>query len=233
VLVGFVMGAMGQDYYPRLTALIHKKDEASHLIQDQTEMAVLLAAPILICVSCLSPWLLKLAYSEHFVMAAPAVTWLALGCLGRVVSWPLGYALLAEGKSLTILIYEALFCALSIVFAWIGVRVGGVEGAAAGFAFLYLLHWVVMAMLIRRRIGFVANSRLIGLVMTASFSILLGLWIGPWAGVALSLAATIYSARTVLRHLGPNHRVYVLVARLKPLAYILGLKLAENPTSNI
>lgn len=224
VLVGFVLSAMGQDYYPRLSAVIHKKDEAAALIRDQTEMAVLLASPILVAVSSLAPWLLKLAFSAHFVAAAPAVTCLALGCLLRIVSWPLGFALLAEGRPLAILAYEVTFSALSVGLAWGGLMFGGLVGAAASFALLYLLYWVAMSCLISSRVGFLPSRSLLGMILGAAVLVALGNWMHIYIGLFVSLATALYCARSLLHHLEPSHRAHKLAIKFGPLGRMLGAK---------
>ncbi|MDZ4212174.1 MAG: oligosaccharide flippase family protein, partial [Methylotenera sp.] len=44
--IGFVLGAMVADYYPRLTGVINDKVAASRLVNEQTEIALLLSAPV-------------------------------------------------------------------------------------------------------------------------------------------------------------------------------------------
>lgn len=45
---GLVLGAMGADYYPRLASAIHDADAANRLVNEQTEVALLLAGPMFI-----------------------------------------------------------------------------------------------------------------------------------------------------------------------------------------
>lgn len=228
VLIGFVLGAMGQDYYPRLIALIHEhKESAAKLIHDQTEMAVLMAAPVLVWVSACAPFFLRCAYTEHFVVAAPAVTWLALGCLGRVISWPLGYALLADGSPAKILTYEVAFSLVSVGLAWAGVRIAGLEGACASFAVHYLLYWAVMSKLINARLGFLPTKRLLGMIALVAASIYAASSMVVWLAVGLAVAVTLASARCVLSRLGPDHRASRALIRVPALARLLGLVRTE------
>ncbi len=53
--LGFILGAMGTDYFPRLTASIHEKTTATRLVNEQTEVALLLIAPILIALLGCAP----------------------------------------------------------------------------------------------------------------------------------------------------------------------------------
>src|SRR5207302_2556810 len=43
--VGIILGAMGADFYPRLTASINNKQEANRLVNEQTLVGLLLAGP--------------------------------------------------------------------------------------------------------------------------------------------------------------------------------------------
>jgi len=64
--LGFVLGAMATDYYPRLTAAISDTATATRLVNEQTEVALLLCAPVLLAMLGLAPWVIHLLYSAEF-----------------------------------------------------------------------------------------------------------------------------------------------------------------------
>ncbi len=99
--IGFVLGAMGADYYPRLTSVIHDKVAASRLVNEQTEVALLLSAPVFIAMIGLAPWVIHLLYSSAFTPAIEVLRWQILGDVLKVVSWPLGFVILAAGAGKT------------------------------------------------------------------------------------------------------------------------------------
>lgn len=223
-LAGFVLTAMGHDYYPRLIAIIGEKEKSRKLVHDQSEMALLMAAPILVTVAAAAPWLLSLAFSEKFIPASSIVVWLSLGCLARVLAWPLGLALLAEGSPLRILAYECSTSALAVALAWIGVRLAGLDGAGAAFACLNLLYWMALYALIRRRLGFVISTNLLINVFLVAIVITTNFWLGPIPGLILSTLTALVCSRSVFRHLGPSHRVFKMAVRVPGLAWVLGLR---------
>ena len=53
--IGFVLGAMGTDYFPRLTEAISDPARARKLVNEQTEMALLLAGPVLLAMTASPP----------------------------------------------------------------------------------------------------------------------------------------------------------------------------------
>src|SRR5262249_40687962 len=68
--ISFVLSAMGADYYPRLTGVIDQPDLAVQMVNEQTEVALLLAGPVLITMLAMAPWVIRLLYTSEFAPAA-------------------------------------------------------------------------------------------------------------------------------------------------------------------
>ena len=78
--VGFLLGAMGADYYPRLTEVIHDKVAAVQLMNDQAQLGLAIGGPVLLLLIGLAPWVITLLYSCEFEPRSNAPTvanWLA------------------------------------------------------------------------------------------------------------------------------------------------------------
>ena len=97
--VAFVLQAMGADYYPRLTAAVARGDPAGRLVQEQAEVALLLAAPVLLGTLAAASFLIRLLYSDAFAPAVSILRWQVLADVLKVASFPFGYVLLAKGRS--------------------------------------------------------------------------------------------------------------------------------------
>ena len=221
VLVNFILAAMGQDYYPKLSSLIHEKEKACHLINAQVETALLLAAPLLIGVSTMSPWLIKLAYTDKFLGVSSIITCLSLGCIGRIISWPLGFTLLAEGNPFRILASELPANLLSVAMAWLGFHYyGGVKGVAAAWAVFYLIYWVGLSLYVYRRFGYITEGRQLLLIFSITLLTALGFWTNPWVGLCITLLTSFYCIKKIVTILNPQNR---LIAWLDnhPLLYRL------------
>ena len=67
LFAGFVLGAMGADFYPRLSGLIHDREAAIRAVNEQTEIGVLLALPGLLATLALAPWVIHAFYTKEFV----------------------------------------------------------------------------------------------------------------------------------------------------------------------
>jgi PST family polysaccharide transporter len=197
--VGVVLQAMGTDFYPRLTAAAHDNAAIARLVNEQTQVSVLLAGPGVLATITLAPLLLSGFYSPQFVAAADLLRWLCLGMMLRVVSWPMGYIIVAKG-------WQGLFIAIEIGAALIHVGLAalllprfGVDGAGMAFAALYACHGVAVYIIARRRCGFrfgAPNAKLLAtfgaasVLAFASFAVL-PFW---WATLASGLAAAVGGA---------------------------------------
>jgi O-antigen/teichoic acid export membrane protein len=152
--IGFVLGAMGTDYYPRLTAAIHDHDAVNRMVNEQAEVALLLAGPVFLAMLALAPWVIELLYSNKFTEATHILRWQVLGDVLKVASWPLGYILVASGDGRTYMLTESLVIAVFAALVWFGLPILGVKATGVAFFGMYMLHLPLMYWLARRRTGF-------------------------------------------------------------------------------
>jgi O-antigen/teichoic acid export membrane protein len=154
VYLTFVLGAMATDYYPRLSACIKDKPAACRLINEQTEIAMLLAGPIILALIATAPWVMWLLYSADFAPAANILRWQLLGDIPKVLSWPLGFALLAAGAGKTFIVTESL--AIGVFVGGVCAGLGGLGVQATGVAFLamYVVYLPAVLWVAKRRLNF-------------------------------------------------------------------------------
>lgn len=153
-IVSFILNAMGADYYPRLTGMAHDSEAMTRLVNEQTEIGLLLATPGLFAGMVLSPWLIHLLYSSEFAHAANLLQWFLLGCLGRVISWPMAFIILAKGKGRWFFLTETASNALHTIMVAAGLFLFGIEGVAIAFFLLYVGYTAAVYAVGHRLIGF-------------------------------------------------------------------------------
>jgi len=159
MFVNFVLGAMGADYYPRLTGVASEKPAMVRMVNEQTEIGLLLALPGLLATMALAPWILQIFYTREFLGAVELLQWFILGCLGRVISWPLGYIMLALGKSSWLIVSESVMHAMHVLFIFFGLKIFGLVGVAQSFVLLYVIHILVTLFIGRNLISFSWSNR--------------------------------------------------------------------------
>ena len=206
-LASLVLGAMGKDFYPRLAAVSDDGPASMRLISQQTEIAILLSLPLLAAFVAAAPVLIPFLFSADFAGAVPAVGWFALGAFGRVISWPLGYYLIAAGRGLYFFATELLFGLVYLLLAdWlIGLR--GLQGAGIAWFVLYLLYWATMSLLVgrlcRQAVGGSAfRHSYMGLAALGAAYFLGIIW-----GLVFSGFLAVICLRSLIRRVGRDNRI--------------------------
>lgn len=147
--IAFVLGAMTADYYPRLACITHDKVATNRLVNEQTEIVLLLTAPIFIAMIGLAPWVIHLLYSTAFFPTVEILRWQILGDVFKVGSWPIAYAVFASGAGGTFFWTETtallLMCGLIVgLLPNLGLQVTGIAFLACYVYYLplvYILAW--------------------------------------------------------------------------------------------
>ena len=214
IYAGFILQAMGADFFPRLTAAADDHPTVNRLVNEQTEIALLMAVPGILGTLTLAPWVIRVFYAGAFDPAVVVLQWQVLGIFGRIISWPIGFILLAKGERKLFLISESLANAIHLGLIWILVPHAGIAGAGMAFAGLYLFYSVLMVFISRRLTGFrwsAVNCGLLGWMIplvVAVFLAMLGLPL-VW-GFPLGLVATVVASGVCFKHLlrrVPAHRL--------------------------
>ena len=231
MFVNFVLGAMGADYYPRLTAVAHDKAAMNRLVNEQTEIGLLLAVPGLLATMAMAPWVIHIFYTSEFLPAVELMEWFILGCLGRVISWPLGFVMLALGKGRWFLLTETSFNIVHIVFIALGLFLFGIEGVAIGFCVMYVGYTLAVYLVGRHLIGFKWSAECIKIALIAIpllmiafiVSRLLPLWTATIIGTVLTITVSAYSLRGLIQRIGLEHRLFRAIGKLPGLKALFGL----------
>ena len=236
MFVGFVLSAMGADYYPRLTAVAHDKAAMNRLVNEQTEIGLLLAMPGLLATLALAPWIVHIFYTSEFLPAVALLQWFVIGCLGRVISWPLGFVMLALGKGRWFLLTESAFNILHLVLIAAGLLLFGIEGVAIGFFVMYVGYAVAVYRVGHHLIGFkwsaecikIASFALVLLGVTLIAARALPLWPATIFGSVLTAAVSIVSLRGLVQRIGQDHRMFRLMAKLPGFKALCGTQNAPT-----
>ena len=202
--IGLVLGAMAADYYPRLTQAMDNRKQANELVNQQTEIAIVFAAPIILAMITLAPWAITVLYSGEFAPSIEILRWQVAGDILKIVAWPISFIVLASGKGKLYFLLEMSWNLSYILLVYFGLQVFGLE--ATGYAFLlsYLVYLGCAFWLARHLISFHWNSA------NKKF----GLWLLT-AAVIILLVSYYHSAATML--LGNVFTVFSILISLRTL----------------
>ena len=201
--VGFILQAMGADFYPRLTATAQDNHECNRLVNEQLEVGLLMAGPGVIGTLTMAHWVILVFYSAKFGPAVEILRWICLGMMLRVVSWSMGFILLAKGARRPFLWSDIVTNAIQVGLVWICVALFGLKGTGIAFCGGYVFHCGLIYAIVRSLSGFRASRAnkqiatlyglLVMLVFVAEYLLPRPLMIVGGAGI--TLVTGIYSLK--------------------------------------
>jgi antigen flippase len=203
--VGFILQAMGADFYPRLTASIGSNEKSNRLVNEQALAGLLLAGPGVLATLTFAPLVIALFYSAKFGAAVGVLRWICLGATLQVITWPMGFIIVAKGRQGLFFLSELAWTIIAVGLAWFCVTRYGLNGAGIAFFGSYVFHGFLTYSLVHWLTGFrwsVENKEkgavfllLIGLVF-GGFFVLPLLWAAGIGAVA-AVASGVYSMRVL------------------------------------
>ncbi len=152
--VGFILQAMGTDFYPRLAAVVRDDARCVRVVNEQAYVSLLIAGPGVIATLTFASLVITLFYSTQFEGAVPALRWICFGMALRVISWPMGYIIVAAGNRALFFWSEFAWTIVHLSLAWSCVRYFGLVGAGVAFFGSYVFHCCLIYVLVRRLNGF-------------------------------------------------------------------------------
>lgn len=156
--LGFLVTAMGQDYYPRLSAVSHQPRALVDLINEQHRLVMVLAVPMILGTLALVPFLVPLVYSLKFTPTVEILEWQMIGDLFKFSSWTMSFAILARCKTSTYFLTELAGGIGTLAMTWLAVRWFGFPGLGIGFLASYVLYYLIVSYVIRREVPLVLTA---------------------------------------------------------------------------
>ena len=229
--VGFVITAMGVDYYPHLVQQLGDNKRMSKLVNEQTEIGLLLSIPGLLGTVFFAEIMIKLLYSVEFLPAVSLIHWFVIGALFRIVAFPMSYVIIATGKSGWAILAESVFHVLNLLLMYVGLMTLGVVGVSIAFAVAYSIYTAVVYIISRRLIDFawtrssliIASSGLAVITCSVILSYFSDTFIFILIGIPIVLITLVLCLRGLVSLVGSDNKITQLVLRLP------GMKLLVTP----
>ena len=204
--VGMILQAMGTDFYPRLSAVACNHERCNRIVNEQTKIGLLLAGPGAIATLVFAPVVIAVFYSLTFHPAIGILRWICLGTTLQVVTWPIGFIIVAKGEQKIFFWCEFAWSAVHIGLAWLLVTSRGAAGAGIAFFGSYIFHSLMIFPIVHHLTGFrwsrenlVTGTAFFALIAVTLCGVLAlpTIW-GVGVGVAALATSSIYSIRTLV-----------------------------------
>lgn len=229
MFANFILAAMGADFYPRLTSIADDHQLVNSAVNEQIEVGILIALPGLIGTLALGPLIITVLYTSEFVIAATVLPWFILGVFLRVVSWPIGFAILAKGASKWFLLTQTVFHGTNFILAWFLIPRIGIVGAGIGFFITFIPSTLLNLGVAKHLTEFTWSKTVIKLLIFSSIviafaflsSILLDPWICPMLCLPLLVVTGVYCLRGIVQRVGAEHRINKTLQKVPGIRLIL------------
>jgi enterobacterial common antigen flippase len=152
--VGVILQAMGADFYPRLTAIARDNAACNRMVNEQAQVSLLLAGPGVIATLTFASVVITLFYSTKFGAAVEILRWICLGMTLRVITWPMGFIILAKGESQFFFWTELAWTVVNVGLSWLCIKAFGLNGAGIAFFGSYVFHGLMIYPIVRHLSGF-------------------------------------------------------------------------------
>ena len=223
--VGFLLGAMGADYYPRLTEVIHDKVAAVRLMNDQAQLGLAIGGPVLLLLIGLAPWVITLLYSSAFEPAVTLLQWQMVGNVFKLASWAMSFSIVAAARGKTFFLMELSFNIVFLGMVFMFLPQVGLDVTAYAFVLGYLVYLTIVYVLARSIHGFrwqALSLGLLGLHTGLAVALLVLALMAPLAAAIasplLAAATGLFGLRVVLSKVGKHGllptRLYGIFERL-------------------
>lgn len=219
--VSLIIQAMAADFYPRLSASAADNVLCNRLVNEQARVGLLLACPGVIATLSLAPIVTVLLYSAKFNPAVDVLRWIALGTTLQVITWPMGFIVVAKNCKQIFFWCELACAGVYALLAWLCVSQYGLIGAGIAFFAYCVFHGLLHYPIVRSISGFRWSRE--NLREGMAFSVLIGavywslhafpVWIAAGIGTMVAIVSAVYSIHSLVK-LGPSGMVPKSIGKL-------------------
>ena len=174
--VGMVFSAMGTDYFPRLSGVIHDECKWKLLVNQQAEMVILILGPILAVLLATAPLLIRIILSVNFLPIIDFLTWAVLGLLLKGVVWVMGFVLIAKGDNKLFLGTETIGSIYTLGLNVLFYHFYGLKGLGISMFLSYLVSVIMMSIVLKLKYDFQFTKNFMGIVILFFILLIAALW---------------------------------------------------------
>lgn len=152
--VGLVFWAMGTDYYPRLAGINQDNEKCINLINQQSEIATIIIAPLASIFLVCTPIMIKILYSSDFLSMTTLMELSMIGMIFKASSWAISYLFLAKADMKAFLFNEVVIQLISVPVYIGSYKIAGLDGLGLGFLIIYILYFLIVYISAQKKYNF-------------------------------------------------------------------------------
>src|SRR5690606_15445424 len=172
IYIGFVLIAMGNEYFPRVAASLNDPFKLRVMISHQIEIALLIGIPALLVTYLYAPIVLRLLFSADFASATEVLRLFVLGDLVKLTAFPMRYVVMSSGRGGYFLFSELIPVGVLLALVFFAGDILGMAVIGYGYIIMNLLVFALSLAYCRRKYSYQwgpAASRIVMIGIAAMF----------------------------------------------------------------
>lgn len=162
--VGFVLQAMGNEYFPRISAQINNLSVMNSMVNKQSHVVLLIAGPIFIFMYAAAPFVISVLYTKEFLRGVSVLHWFIVGDVFKMLGMPLRYVIMASCRGPIFIITEFIPICIFVVVAAFGVEEFGLTSVGVGYCAMQCSLLIVSYFYSRRAIRFKWDAEVVKII---------------------------------------------------------------------
>ncbi|MCM1319559.1 MAG: oligosaccharide flippase family protein [Muribaculaceae bacterium] len=186
--IGLLFTAIGMEFYPRVAANHRHKSRLQVFVNHEIMLLMICLIPLLCLFMLVRVPIIRILYTEEFLPIIPFVSWAAISCIPKAVSWCMAYMILAKGEGRIYIFTEGLDALISVPLCLVAYHLHGLTGLGIAYIVWYLIYSVITGYVFYKRYQMRLNRStlritLIAFVITIAY--LFGMQYLPWWVMAI------------------------------------------------
>lgn len=201
--IGLVFAAIAMEYYPRLTQVRNSRYRSSLFVSHELSLVILVLVPIIGVFITGAELIVKILYTNDFLVIVPFMVWGITGTVLRAYSWCVAMTILAKGDGRIFVVTESFSAVSGLVLNVLCYHQWGLTGLGWAYTIWYAFYSIVVTAVYKRRYGLSVSGMAVGMVLGALILSLAMAFIYLHTGWIIPLIITAVVSVVSLRRLIP------------------------------
>lgn len=160
--IGLIFAAMSLDYFPRLSAISSDNRKFSEIVNQQSEVILLIILPISVALMLFAPLIVRILLTPEFSELKSFIRLIALGTVFQAASSTIGMTLLAKGDKKNYLFFNAFLANIfGLIFFNIGYYLYGLNGLAAAIGIHHFVFLIIYILFTKKAYNYAMSKNFI------------------------------------------------------------------------
>jgi O-antigen/teichoic acid export membrane protein len=160
--IGFVLASLSTDFFPRLVAVNKDVTKTNETVNQQMEIVILIAAPLLMLMIITAPILIRLFLTVKFLVVSDFIRFVAIGSFLQAASYCMGYISFSKNDKRSYFLLEGVVSNfLLFFFNLIFYYLWGLKGLGISFFCFYATYFVIISVFTRWKYKYVITKNVL------------------------------------------------------------------------